>query len=39
VRCGDVTGVLVGVAESGALQLSTESGVRELLAGRIAPAD
>jgi BirA family transcriptional regulator, biotin operon repressor / biotin---[acetyl-CoA-carboxylase] ligase len=36
VRCGDVEGVLLGVAENGALRIATERGPREVLAGRIA---
>lgn len=38
VRCGEVEGVLVGVAATGAVRIATESGVRELLAGRIVAA-
>ena len=39
VRCGDVEGVLAGVAGSGAVRIATDNGMRELLAGRIVAAD
>ena len=37
VRCGSHEGYLVGVADSGALRLSTEAGLVEVIAGRIEP--
>jgi BirA family biotin operon repressor/biotin-[acetyl-CoA-carboxylase] ligase len=37
VRCGDCAGTLLGVAPSGAVRIATDLGVRELIAGRIAP--
>lgn len=40
VRCGEVEGTLLGVAASGAVRIAEGGGgVRELLAGRITPAD
>jgi BirA family biotin operon repressor/biotin-[acetyl-CoA-carboxylase] ligase len=38
VRCGGVVGTLVGVAPSGAACIATDSGVRELIAGRLESA-
>ncbi|HKP57456.1 MAG TPA: biotin--[acetyl-CoA-carboxylase] ligase [Polyangiales bacterium] len=37
-RCGDVFGVVLGVSPGGALLMRTETGVRELHAGRLLPA-
>lgn len=39
VRCEPYEGTLIGVADSGALRLRTEAGVRELIAGRIEPLE
>jgi BirA family transcriptional regulator, biotin operon repressor / biotin---[acetyl-CoA-carboxylase] ligase len=38
VRCGGVVGTLVGVAPTGAVRIATESGVKELIAGRLESA-
>jgi BirA family biotin operon repressor/biotin-[acetyl-CoA-carboxylase] ligase len=38
VRCGGIVGTLVGVAPSGAVRIATESGLRELIAGRLESA-
>jgi BirA family transcriptional regulator, biotin operon repressor / biotin---[acetyl-CoA-carboxylase] ligase len=35
VRCGGIVGTLVGVAPTGAVLIATESGVKELIAGRL----
>jgi len=37
-RCGEVEGVVAGVSPAGALLMRTESGTRELHAGRLLPA-
>jgi BirA family biotin operon repressor/biotin-[acetyl-CoA-carboxylase] ligase len=37
-RCGEVDGVVVGVSPAGALLMRTQTGVRELHAGRLLPA-
>jgi BirA family transcriptional regulator, biotin operon repressor / biotin---[acetyl-CoA-carboxylase] ligase len=38
VRCGGIVGTLLGVAPTGAVRIATESGVRELIAGRLESA-
>jgi BirA family transcriptional regulator, biotin operon repressor / biotin---[acetyl-CoA-carboxylase] ligase len=38
VRCGGLVGTLVGVAPTGAVRIATESGVKELIAGRLESA-
>ncbi len=39
VRCGDIRGVLIGIAPSGALQIREGTKVREVVAGRLERAD
>lgn len=38
VRCGSVTGTLLGVADTGALRIACESGVEDVHAGTLRPA-
>lgn len=38
VRCAGVEGTLVGVSPEGALRISTQDGLRELIAGRLEPS-
>lgn len=38
VRCGGIVGTLVGVAPTGAVQITTRSGMKELIAGRLESA-
>jgi len=39
VRCGDVTGTLLGLSPSGALRIDTAKGIREVVAGRLEVTD
>jgi BirA family biotin operon repressor/biotin-[acetyl-CoA-carboxylase] ligase len=39
VQCGDERGILVGIAKTGALQLETKTGLRDIISGTLRPVE